>query len=146
MTKGVARKGFDLDLAFGEMAEGKLRDILEATGSKVEVKCDDGFRDYGNVFIEYEYRGQPSGIATTEAQWWAIEFCDDCYLVISTERLKRWFKYYRDQGAKYHKEVAGDQGRSKGVAIPLIAWGGDPGLMGHLKREDLDAFGTTRRK
>jgi hypothetical protein len=62
-------KRFDLDLAYGQVFEQKVADIL--TGSKIEVKTEkDKWKTTGNIVIEYESRGKPSGIITTEADYW----------------------------------------------------------------------------
>jgi hypothetical protein len=42
-----------------------------------EVKTDFYVRpdkDSGNIFVEYEYKNRPSGISTTEADWWINYF------------------------------------------------------------------------
>ena len=101
----------------------------------VEVKSDEGFRDWGNIFVEYECSGKPSGIQTTESWWWAVEFCDDVFLVMNTERLKKWAREYWKKGDKYRRDKAGDHGRSRGVVIPLAEF------VTNLKEEDYKAFG-----
>ena len=71
MTKGVARKGFDLDLKDGLLAENRLNDTLR--GAKIEVKSDKQAWKTGNIFVEDSCNGKPSGISTTEAEFWAYE-------------------------------------------------------------------------
>jgi hypothetical protein len=62
-------KRFDLDLAYGQVFEKKVADILG--NSKIEVKTEkDKWKQTGNVVIEFESRGRPSGLATTEADYW----------------------------------------------------------------------------
>lgn len=62
-------KRFDLDLAYGQVFEKKVADILG--NSKIEVKTEkDKWKTTGNIVIEYESRGKPSGIVTTEADYW----------------------------------------------------------------------------
>lgn len=63
-------KDFKYDLLLGEMAEGYLGDLLSL--KKIEVKMDFQTHRTGNFFIEYEYRGRPSGIETTEADYWCL--------------------------------------------------------------------------
>jgi hypothetical protein len=81
-------KAFDLDLAQGQISEQRLKDILSA---KMEVKTDSMVGRTGNVAIEYFCRGQPSGIATTEADWWAIvfggEYEKNVIVIIARKRL-----------------------------------------------------------
>lgn len=62
-------KRFDIDLSFGQYFEQKVADMLQ--NSKIEVKTErDKWKDTGNIVIEFESRGRPSGIATTEADYW----------------------------------------------------------------------------
>jgi hypothetical protein len=62
-------KRFDLDLAYGQVFEQKVAEILGQ--SKIEVKTEkDKWKTTGNIVIEYESRGKPSGIITTEADYW----------------------------------------------------------------------------
>lgn len=62
-------KRFDLDLAYGQVFEKKVADILG--NSKIEVKTEkDKWKTTGNIVIEYESRGKPSGIITTDADYW----------------------------------------------------------------------------
>ena len=62
-------KRFDLDLAYGQVFEKKVADILG--NSKIEVKTEkDKWKTTGNIVIEYESRGKLSGIITTEAEYW----------------------------------------------------------------------------
>jgi hypothetical protein len=62
-------KRFDLDLAYGQVFEQKVSEILGQ--SKIEVKTEkDKWKTTGNIVIEYESRGKPSGIITTEADYW----------------------------------------------------------------------------
>jgi hypothetical protein len=62
-------KRFDLDLAYGQVFENKVAEILQ--NSKIEVKTEkDKWKSTGNIVIEHESRGRPSGIITTEADYW----------------------------------------------------------------------------
>ena len=62
-------KRFDIDLQYGQVFERKVADMLQ--NSKIEVKTErDKWKDTGNIVIEFESRGRPSGIATTEAEYW----------------------------------------------------------------------------
>ena len=63
------RKKFDLDLKYGEIREDKIRDMLE--NKKIEIKSErDMWMKTGNICIEYESYGQPSGIKATESDYW----------------------------------------------------------------------------
>lgn len=62
-------KRFDIDLSYGQIFEQKIADMLQ--NSKIEVKTErDKWKETGNIVIEFESRGRPSGIATTEADYW----------------------------------------------------------------------------
>jgi predicted nuclease of predicted toxin-antitoxin system len=62
-------KRFDLDLAYGQVFEQKVAEILGQ--SKIEVKTEkDKWKNTGNIVIEYESRNKPSGIVTTDADYW----------------------------------------------------------------------------
>jgi len=62
-------KRFDLDLQYEQVFEQKVADMLQ--NSKIEVKTErDKWSSTGNIVIEFESRGRPSGIASTEADYW----------------------------------------------------------------------------
>ena len=68
------RKKFDIDLAYGEVREQMVADML--TGKKIEVKSErDLWVNTGNIAIEYECYGKPSGIAATESDYWFHNLC-----------------------------------------------------------------------
>lgn len=117
MTRGPARSGFDLDLAHGEYREGALAEILRASGPLIEVKSDGKCRETGFLFIEYQQKGRPSGIKTTEAQWWAFEYYDNFWLIVPTERLKRAARRAWHAG---NRRAGGDNNAYEGVLVPLV--------------------------
>jgi len=86
------RKKFDLDLQYGEIREDKIRDMLE--NKKIEVKSErDMWMKTGNICIEYESYGKPSGIKATESDYWFHNLCvgdaEFCTLVFDTKMLKK---------------------------------------------------------
>ena len=86
------RKKFDLDLAYGKVRDQRVADML--TDKKVEVKSErDMWVRTGNIAIEYESYGKPSGSAATEADYWFHNLCigDDTFatLVFDVPSLKR---------------------------------------------------------
>ena len=86
------RKKFDLDLAYGKVREQRVADML--TDKKVEVKSErDMWVRTGNIAVEYECWGKPSGIAATEADYWFHNLCigDETFatLVFDVPSLKR---------------------------------------------------------
>jgi hypothetical protein len=55
------RKKFDLDLEYGQVREDKIAEMLQ--DKKIEVKSErDIWQTTGNIAIEYESWGKPSGI------------------------------------------------------------------------------------
>ena len=115
MTKGIARKGFDLDLKDGLAAENRLEQAL--LNSKIEVKSDKRAWETGNLFIETSYRGKPSGIMSTEADFWAFEVRNNTFLLISTHRLIQLVSKAKFYGLKTN---GGDFNASEGVLLPFI--------------------------
>ena len=60
---------FDIDLEYGQIFEQKIADIFQ--NSKIEVKTErDKWNSTGNIVIEFESRGHPSGIAVTKSDFW----------------------------------------------------------------------------
>jgi hypothetical protein len=85
------RKKFDIDLAYGTVREEKIAEML--TNKKIEVKSEkDMWQKTGNICIEYESWGKPSGIKATEADYWFHNLCvgdnEFCTLVFKTDVLK----------------------------------------------------------
>ncbi len=86
------RKKFDLDLSYGKVREQRVADML--TDKKIEVKSERGmWVKTGNIAIEYESYGKPSGINATEADYWFHNLCigEDTFatLVFDVPSLKR---------------------------------------------------------
>ena len=68
------RKKFDLDLQYGEVREKAVADMLQ--NKKIEVKSErDMWQRTGNIAIEYECYGKPSGINATESDYWFHILC-----------------------------------------------------------------------
>ncbi len=105
---------FRYDLEVGQAGETLLGEIL--SGKKVEVKSDLQAQETGNVFVEYESRGNRSGIATTQAEWYAFVLSGSNIRLIKTEELKVLCRKYI--GTK-RDILGGDNDTSKGVLLPL---------------------------
>lgn len=89
------RKKFDLDLKYGKVREKRVADMLQ--DKKIEVKSErDMWARTGNIAIEYECYGKPSGIAKTESDYWFHNLCigDKTFatLVFDVPSLKRIIK------------------------------------------------------
>tara|TARA_R110000803_G_scaffold194190_1_gene257208 strand:- start:37 stop:462 length:426 start_codon:yes stop_codon:yes gene_type:complete len=86
------RKKFDLDLQYGQVREQQVADMLQ--DKKIEVKSErDVWQKTGNIAIEYECYGKPSGINATESDYWFHNLCigDETFatIVFDTTSLKR---------------------------------------------------------
>ena len=85
------RKKFDIDLSYGSIREDKIIDMF--LNKKIEVKSEKNmWQDTGNICIEYESWGRPSGIKATEADYWFHNLCvgenEYCTLVFKTDVLR----------------------------------------------------------
>jgi hypothetical protein len=105
---------FTKDLAFGEQGEAEIRSFLEAlSGGDFEVKTD-RYRN-GRMVIETQQNPRgitdksgekiwvPSGVNVTTAKWWIyIYTLDGSFLIIATDRLKRFLRLNSD---KYNEQT-----------------------------------------
>jgi len=99
------RKKFDIDLEYGKVREQIVADMLQ--DKKIEVKSErDIWQRTGNICIEYESYGKPSGIAATESDYWFHNLCigEDIFatIVFDTKSLKRII-----ENLDYKKSVSG---------------------------------------
>jgi len=112
------RKKFDIDLEYGTIREEKVAEML--TNKKVEVKSERGmWMKTGNIAIEYESWSKPSGIRTTESDYWFHNLCvgdnEYCTLVFKTDVLRKIV-----DKLDYFKTVAGgDHKASKMFLVNL---------------------------
>ena len=104
---------FDIDLEFGEEGERLIESVIKS--GKIECKRDRLTGKTGNLAIEYMYRGKPSGISTTEADWWAF-LIEGSILMVETERLKDIAREYLKDG---HVVDGGDDMASKIILVPV---------------------------
>jgi len=111
---GLARSGFDMDLAHGEARETAF--VKALTQCTVEHKCDDWAPSTGNVAIEISQKGRPSGIMVTTAQWWALEVQDDTWIVVRTSVLKSAVQEAKVRG---FVKMAGDFQKYENVLVPV---------------------------
>ena len=117
------QSNFDEDLKFGEKGQKWL--LWLADDAQVEVKTErDKWYDTGNIFIEFEYRGKPSGIAITPATYWAHilykEGMNCGVLMLRTEVLKyNLNRMYEGDSSDIKVVSGGDDNASKGYLVPL---------------------------
>lgn len=109
---------FRYDLKVGQIGEQLLDDILNF--KTIEVKRDSWIYKSGNIAIEYESRNKPSGIAKSQANYWAIIFSgdykDEIILIIKENRLKEICREYYKKG---NIKTMGDNNTSKSILIPI---------------------------
>ena len=109
---------FKYDLNFGIVSEkfyGKvMHDLIEG---KTECKAErDQWAKTGNMFVEFESRGKPSGISTTHAEHWVVSFYKEnnlCFtLTVPIEDMKKI--------ARKGKLIeGGDENSSKGMLVNI---------------------------
>lgn len=112
---------WDIDLSFGEQNEEKLVRILKH--GKIEVKTErDKWRKTGNIAIELSYFGKKSGLAITEADWWAtiLSWKDDVkgVILIPVTNMKKIVKDSVKNGRGVIV-MGGDEGASELALVPL---------------------------
>jgi len=109
---------FKYDLRVGQIGEQLLDNILNFR--TIEVKRDSWIYKSGNIAIEYESRNKPSGIAKSQADYWAIIFSgdykDELILIIKENRLKEICREYYKKGMI---KTMGDNNTSKAILIPI---------------------------
>lgn len=118
--------GWDGDYEYGRQAELWVEDVRSAFRTEqVEVKRDGRFAVTGNVYVEYEAwtrrhnRYEPSGIATTKAEVWAVVFGDSpAMLVVKTEWLRALIRRVWDK-THWHCEEKDGKNPTKGIALPV---------------------------
>ena len=86
------RKKFDIDLQYGKVREKNVASMLQ--DKKIEVKSErDMWQRTGNIAIEYQSYGKPSGINATDSDYWFHNLCvgDEVFgtLVFETKMLKK---------------------------------------------------------
>jgi len=93
---------FAEDLKYGQLGEKRIRRMLEnLVEGSFEVKSD-RYRN-GNMAIEMRQNPRragkwvPSGLRVTKAQWWVYIFSmDGGFIIVATERLKRFIEANKD--------------------------------------------------
>ena len=109
---------FKYDLLVGLEYEGKVADMLR--NKKVEVKTDFIAHKTGNIAIEFQSRGKPSGISITEADYYVylIPFAplSEIMIVAKVSELKKITRIFGKQNGV---KTMGDSNTSKSVLIPI---------------------------
>jgi len=114
---------FLYDLKVGQAGEKLLAEMLGGTkGDTIEVKSEiDRWVETGNHFVETWSRGKRSGLSTTQAKYWAVNFYkDDEFqhnIILPVDKLKKIIKLYRDTDT-IRKKQGGDNNTSEGWLVP----------------------------
>jgi len=116
-------KFYDIDLPFGEIFENKLKSIFG--NKRIEIKTErELWKTTGNMCIELEYKGKPSGINVTHAEYWCHIFQDDgeiqFIVMFPTDVLQNRIRYWLREGTA-RLEYGGDNKDSLIVLIPRKA-------------------------
>lgn len=127
-TDRVLRKKMDMQLTQSDIDANKLAKRLDAAyGPFIELKDETWqWEDTGNIFIECESHGEKSGIAITEAGWWAHELKDRQGNVVITMFIPvvRLKALCRDLFRDGKMVRGGDGNKSKGFKVPvrMLVW------------------------
>ena len=115
---------FRYDLDFGLKGESVVAELLDNETTEVKSERADSVDEEkkwvttGNHFVEYESRGKPSGIQTTQAKWWFVNFYVGDEIIfgkyISVKRLKE-----KLGKLKPRKVRGGDEDTSWGFLFPI---------------------------
>ena len=109
---------FRYDLEWGKRGENVVAEIVE--GDKTEVKSErDGWSKTRNHFVEFASRGKASGIATTQAEWWTVNFFlhDEFIFNITVPSIRL---RHMCRNKKYRVVSGGDDNTSKGFLVPIV--------------------------
>ena len=111
-------KKFDIDLKYGQMREKQVSNIF--ANKKIEVKTErDWWDKTGNIALEYECNGKPSGINATTSDYWIHILAkgkkNHCMIVFEVSRLKKIVNQYKET----HTRMVGDRNASKCVLLPI---------------------------
>ena len=105
---------FKYDLKIGQVAEKRLGVIFSE--KKIEVKTDLKAYKTGNVYIEYFSRGKPSGISTSESDYYCFVLGSVMILIESKGLKEKCRKYLNTSRDK----KGGDNDTSKGILLPVV--------------------------
>ena len=108
---------FDLDLKFGKAHERKIAKLFGIKEEQIEIKTErDWWAKTGNLCIEVERRGKPTGISITKAKIWIHVLSKGnkqmLRLVFDVGVLKKIVKKYKDNW-----KMVGDRKETKAVMI-----------------------------
>tara|TARA_X000001388_G_C2200685_1_gene111170 strand:+ start:519 stop:941 length:423 start_codon:yes stop_codon:yes gene_type:complete len=108
---------FDLDLKFGKAHERKIAKLFGIKEEQIEVKTErDWWAKTGNLCIEVERKGKPTGISITKAKIWIHVLSKGnkqmLRLIFDVPVLKKIVKKYKNNW-----KMVGDRKETKAVMI-----------------------------
>ena len=113
-----ANKKFDIDLKYGQIREDHVSSMFG--DKKIEIKTErDWWYKTGNIALEYECNGKPSGINATKSDYWIQILAkgndNHCMLVFEVDKLRKIVDKYK----KDYTRMVGDRNASKCVILPI---------------------------
>lgn len=117
----MAYETFDIDLREGKAREDAFVHVF--LRSRVEHKRDKKAALTGNLAIEVEQIcsdgiRRPSGVMSTTAEKWAIEFFPECWVIMPTEFIRRLAQRAIEDG---RDRWIGDGNNHRNALVP-IGW------------------------
>ena len=109
----IYNNNFKYDLKVSQVKEEALGEIFNS--AKIELKYDLKAHQTGNVYVEYISRGKPSGISTSEADYYCFCIKNTFHLIESKELKEKCRKYL---GTSRDKK-GGDSNTSMGILLPI---------------------------
>ena len=82
----------------------------------IEVKKDFNAMKSGNVFVEYEYDGRPSGLATSIVDFYCFVVSEGQYLIIELNELKKKCRKYLNTRRDVLSSV---NNKKRGIILPI---------------------------
>tara|TARA_R100001594_G_C4026169_1_gene260264 strand:+ start:442 stop:834 length:393 start_codon:yes stop_codon:yes gene_type:complete len=110
---------FDVDLKFGNKHEKQIGKLLGLKAEEIEVKTErDWWDKTGNICIEIERRGKPTGLSITKAKVWVHVLAKGntqyLRLIFDVPKLKKLTKKFKDNW-----KMVGDRRETKAIMIPF---------------------------
>jgi len=118
---------FKVDLPKGQRNEKRIVNILGLNSEQVEVKTEFQFwQTSGNLAIEIESWGKPSGLKTTKAKYWIHSFNEGETIIgftcIKVSTLKKIVRKYLAKNKNNKDKIIrmlGQNNASKCILIPM---------------------------
>lgn len=115
---------WDLDWEIGQNGELFVVDLIQSLkdGARIETKTDMWAMRTGNFYVEYSCRKfgryEPSGIAVSHAEIWALVMATEVVVFTPLDRLKAVARYYYTLGRVKNGGIKGTH-PTWGVLLPV---------------------------